>query len=477
MEIQSWIFWTAVTLLSLKKGGDISAVEITHHQGNRGQIKTISCRMNLPESKTYSVQTLMWHYSREFANKPHRQLVESKDRFSTSNVMYNRTVHLKIHSLKLSDAGFYYCTVSLRPTPYRMALYHMPNITEPESIISAVCTVHLSVQAPLQKIKISHTGSLVLKKTKNLTCMAEDFFPSNIQMFWQKNGLIQNDTSFQSNCTAEGTCRASVILKFQPQLEDDGQELVCKASHLNGSYSSVDSITIVLEYAPQNLSMGTIILEDDSLQIYCSAKSKPVASITIYQNNDTFLVHGRDSYVLIVLHPSEWKTGNIYTCIATNHLGTSNVMIQESIELSEGASIGLSPMFVIIMIVIVVLVLGAVMGLTLYIVRQKRRRRKQIEESQYMALSSGNQSHYVSMKNVERRDSPWPGSSRLSGQKALSTDDQSQYVTMKTVGKRGSPWSGSKKFSFRKKEENVSGQCFSSDPIYYNIIQPGLPKI
>ncbi|XP_069802585.1 hemicentin-1-like isoform X2 [Dendropsophus ebraccatus] len=172
-------------------------------------------------------------------------------------------------------------------------------------------------------------GKLVAGKTARITCRSPGTCAGTAPVItWEgKYGTWQSFQESYPNTTSE----YSSIITFTPSKEDNNLRLLCRASFLQGTARTEQSISLNVEYAPHvsitaagATDQSFIVKEGDTKMISCNVDSNPAAEITWSVGDKVIQGPTTAPQLIYRLNRINLSDAGNYSCFGKNDHGTSH---------------------------------------------------------------------------------------------------------------------------------------------------------
>ncbi|XP_041425646.1 sialic acid-binding Ig-like lectin 14 isoform X1 [Xenopus laevis] len=298
-----------------------------HVTVQKGLCVHIPCHFTVPKGEILSpTATGIWSTYRT-------KLVSSADskktRFTLTGEVSKGDCSLLINEAKLEDTGTY--KFRLEDT-----LSYTYNSIQPN--IKVTDLWNISKKEPY----ISPNRSMAAGEEVMLTCTAPEWCTGIAPVFTWKGSIRITETRTNALLHPYTSTYMSNIT-FTPSQQDHNTSLICTVTY--GQVSAITSIILDVEYPPSmNITMpgyerlltqenkSVTVIEGESLNIWCTVTSNPMANVTWSTEDGLILSTTINKSLTLALRNISLSNAATYRCLAWNSHGNTNDSITLSLE-------------------------------------------------------------------------------------------------------------------------------------------------
>ncbi|XP_062912749.1 sialic acid-binding Ig-like lectin 10 [Mobula hypostoma] len=317
-------------LLQAAVSNEWSADTPSHVTAQRGLCARIPCRYRYPLRLDERSRTGIWYNSEEPKNRyivlhstNHSiETLKFRDRTRLSGDLKDGDCSLVIDDIKQEDEGPYFFRIDFdrvkRHNYLPATQLHVSDFTDKPIIFAA---------------------ELVEGKSVNITCIFNTTCDGTLPtLTWVTPTDVPPSVS-SSVTRWHNTLTYTSVLTMTPALRHHGQSLTCRVRY--PSVSSEQTLTLTVQYAPQNLSITSPenvdnfwlnMKEGIPMSILCSVQSFPASNLTWRHLGVTLHTTSSSNELWLELPHVTPQQAGVYQCVAENEHGTAERAITLSVE-------------------------------------------------------------------------------------------------------------------------------------------------
>ncbi|XP_055331424.1 kin of IRRE-like protein 3 [Paramacrobiotus metropolitanus] len=176
----------------------------------------------------------------------------------------------------------------------------------------------------------------------SLTCHVDGGKPAPTVQWYKDDVLIETgvDTHIASTDLTSKTENVTSMLKWTPIRGEHEKRIFCTASHtaLQGGILRVET-QLIVEYPPvvTFASVPKVIKEGDSVTLQCIVDANPYIDLKFrWKKNDLPIYPDVSGGTLYMEHVQRSDRGTVYTCEATNRIGTGSAGYTFTVQYPPG---------------------------------------------------------------------------------------------------------------------------------------------
>ncbi|XP_061080635.1 intercellular adhesion molecule 5 isoform X4 [Conger conger] len=230
--------------------------------------------------------------------------------------------------------------------------------------------LNITVYKPPDSVSISvvdHKGPMLEGKQYQLQCKVQNIAPVQyLTVKWYKGETLYNETSYDD--LTKTPVNVSSTLLITPTSADDGAQYSCVAELELGPEGpqpspevKSDPLSVPVLYPPKfDLERKEVnITQGDEVILECLVEGNPTPELTwntTAAENPHVSTRGRQSNATISISRATSANAGVYTCYATNNLGTASKTFTVTVKETDAAKRGYIHFWIFFFVVIFILV-------------------------------------------------------------------------------------------------------------------------